>query len=189
MTLVLTAKMLSAFFSGFAESGLEFRRRFKFAVSRRLSTNSNARAVYARAIGRRQRSRARANHQNRFGRPLVFSRRRRNDRARGIRSRPIPEDLREQYVKYRITIRMLGVLRKQSDGFVFAPTHRRMPPCRQQSRVSRRRGHALCRQRARRRGRRGNRMFGFRRFYLRSWAQEIPPGEMDANHVALRAAV
>ena len=41
--------------------------------------------------------------------------------------RPIPEDLREQYVKYRITIRMLGVLRKQSDGFVFAPTHRRMP--------------------------------------------------------------
>ena len=41
--------------------------------------------------------------------------------------RPIPEDLREQYVKYRITIRMLGVLRKQSDGFVFASTHRRMP--------------------------------------------------------------
>ena len=41
--------------------------------------------------------------------------------------RPIPEDLREQYVKYRITIRMLGVLRKKSDGFVFAPTHRRMP--------------------------------------------------------------
>lgn len=41
--------------------------------------------------------------------------------------RPIPEDLREQYVKYRVTIRMLGALRKRNDGFVFAPTHRRMP--------------------------------------------------------------
>ena len=30
--------------------------------------------------------------------------------------RPIPEDLREQYLKYRVNIRVLGVLRKQRRG-------------------------------------------------------------------------
>lgn len=41
--------------------------------------------------------------------------------------RSIPEDLREQYLKYRINIRVLGVLRKNSAGLTFVPSHRRLP--------------------------------------------------------------
>jgi hypothetical protein len=43
-------------------------------------------------------------------------------------SRPIPEDLRQQYLKYRVDIRVLGVLRNVgSDRLTFAPSHRRLP--------------------------------------------------------------
>lgn len=41
--------------------------------------------------------------------------------------RPIPEDLREQYLKYRVSIRVLGVLRKNGTGLTFVPSHRRLP--------------------------------------------------------------
>jgi len=41
--------------------------------------------------------------------------------------RPIPEDLREQYLKYRVNIRVLGVLRTSSKGLTFVPSHRRLP--------------------------------------------------------------
>lgn len=41
--------------------------------------------------------------------------------------REIPEDLREQYLKYRVTIRVLGVLRAQSRSLTFVPSHRRLP--------------------------------------------------------------
>src|ERR1700722_11584939 len=41
--------------------------------------------------------------------------------------RPIPEDLREQYLKYRINIRVLGVLRKSGSGLTFVPSHRGLP--------------------------------------------------------------
>src|SRR5579875_1317926 len=41
--------------------------------------------------------------------------------------RPIPEDLREQYLKYRVNIRVLGVLRKNKNGLTFVPSHRRLP--------------------------------------------------------------
>ena len=41
--------------------------------------------------------------------------------------RPIPEDLREQYLKYRVNIRVLGVLRKHRDCLTFVPSHRRLP--------------------------------------------------------------
>ena len=41
--------------------------------------------------------------------------------------RPIPEDLREQYLKYRVNIRVLGVLRVRYDEVVFAASHRRLP--------------------------------------------------------------
>jgi hypothetical protein len=41
--------------------------------------------------------------------------------------RPIPEDLREQYLKYRVNIRVLGVLRRNSDALTFVPSHRRLP--------------------------------------------------------------
>ena len=43
-------------------------------------------------------------------------------------NRPIPEDLREQYLKYRVNIRVLGVLRVSAHGkLTFAPSHRRLP--------------------------------------------------------------
>ena len=49
----------------------------------------------------------------------------------GIRAvaeeRPIPEDLREQYLKYRVNMRVLGVLRKVGTELVFAASHRRLP--------------------------------------------------------------
>ncbi len=41
--------------------------------------------------------------------------------------REIPEDLRKRYLRYRIDIRMLGVLRCEGDDLVFAPSHRRLP--------------------------------------------------------------
>ena len=44
-----------------------------------------------------------------------------------MEDRPIPEDLREQYLKYRVNIRVLGVLRKNRDRLTFVPSHRRLP--------------------------------------------------------------
>jgi hypothetical protein len=41
--------------------------------------------------------------------------------------RPIPEDLREQYLKYRVNIRVLGVLRRNRESLTFVPSHRRLP--------------------------------------------------------------
>jgi hypothetical protein len=41
--------------------------------------------------------------------------------------RDIPEDLREQYLRYRVNIRVLGVLRLVQGRPVFAPSHRRLP--------------------------------------------------------------
>ena len=41
--------------------------------------------------------------------------------------RPIPEDLREQYLKYRVNIRVLGVLRRNGGKLTFVPSHRRLP--------------------------------------------------------------
>lgn len=41
--------------------------------------------------------------------------------------RSIPEDLREQYLKYRVNIRVLGVLRQNGTGLTFVPSHRRLP--------------------------------------------------------------
>jgi DNA helicase HerA-like ATPase len=49
----------------------------------------------------------------------------------GIRAvaedRSIPEDLREQYLKYRVHMRVLGVLRNSAERLVFAASHRRLP--------------------------------------------------------------
>lgn len=41
--------------------------------------------------------------------------------------RPVPEGLREDYLKYRVNIRVLGVLRKTNGSLVFVPSHRRLP--------------------------------------------------------------
>ncbi len=42
--------------------------------------------------------------------------------------RAIPEDLREQYLKYRVDIRVLGVLRRNHrQGLTFVASHRRLP--------------------------------------------------------------
>lgn len=41
--------------------------------------------------------------------------------------RTIPEDLREQYLKYQVNIRILGVLRKRDENLTFVPSHRRLP--------------------------------------------------------------
>lgn len=49
----------------------------------------------------------------------------------GIRAvsddRQIPEDLREQYLKYRVDIRVLGLIRVVDEEVVFAASHRRLP--------------------------------------------------------------
>lgn len=42
-------------------------------------------------------------------------------------NRDVPEDLREQYLKYRVNIRVLGVLRLVSGKLTFVPSHRRLP--------------------------------------------------------------
>lgn len=41
--------------------------------------------------------------------------------------RTVPEDLREQYLRYAVNIRVLGVLRKAAGGVQFVPSHRRLP--------------------------------------------------------------
>lgn len=41
--------------------------------------------------------------------------------------REIPEDLRSSYLKYRVNIRVLGVLKSVADGLEFVPSHRRLP--------------------------------------------------------------
>lgn len=41
--------------------------------------------------------------------------------------RPIPDDLREQYLRYRVNIRVLGVMRSTRSGFNFVASHRRLP--------------------------------------------------------------
>jgi hypothetical protein len=41
--------------------------------------------------------------------------------------RPIPEDLREQYLKYRVNIRVLGVVRAVNAEIQFVASHRRLP--------------------------------------------------------------
>lgn len=41
--------------------------------------------------------------------------------------REIPEDLRSNYLKYRVNIRVLGVLKNGSEGLAFVPSHRRLP--------------------------------------------------------------
>lgn len=41
--------------------------------------------------------------------------------------RPIPEDLREQYLKYKVNIRVLGIVRKKGGDLTFVPSHRRLP--------------------------------------------------------------
>ncbi|WP_374951977.1 helicase HerA domain-containing protein, partial [Mucilaginibacter sp.] len=41
--------------------------------------------------------------------------------------REVSEDLREGYLKYKIDIRVLGVLRKKDKEIQFAPSHRRLP--------------------------------------------------------------
>jgi len=43
-------------------------------------------------------------------------------------NRPVPEDLREQYLKYRVNIRVLGVLRNNANRtLTFVASHRRLP--------------------------------------------------------------
>ena len=41
--------------------------------------------------------------------------------------REIPEDLRANYLKYRVNIRVLGVLKVVKDKLEFVPSHRRLP--------------------------------------------------------------
>ena len=41
--------------------------------------------------------------------------------------RAVPEDIREQYLRYRVNIRVLGVLRSTPQGVNFVASHRRLP--------------------------------------------------------------
>ena len=41
--------------------------------------------------------------------------------------RPIPDELRDQYLKYRVDIRVLGVEWVAGDRLIFVPSHRRLP--------------------------------------------------------------
>src|SRR6266511_3185276 len=41
--------------------------------------------------------------------------------------RVVPEDLREQYLRYAVNIRVLGVARRRGDGLQFVASHRRLP--------------------------------------------------------------
>ncbi|OLT28803.1 hypothetical protein BJF83_14325 [Nocardiopsis sp. CNR-923] len=48
--------------------------------------------------------------------------------TRAVRDqRPIPDELRERYLKYKVDIRILGVLREDGGKHIFVPSHRRLP--------------------------------------------------------------
>ncbi|MGH3158364.1 MAG: ATP-binding protein [Streptosporangiaceae bacterium] len=48
--------------------------------------------------------------------------------VRAVRDqRDIPDELRDQYLKYKVNIRVLGVLRHEGDKLIFVPSHRRLP--------------------------------------------------------------
>lgn len=48
--------------------------------------------------------------------------------VRAVRDqREIPDELRDQYLKYKVNIRVLGVLRHEGDKLIFVPSHRRLP--------------------------------------------------------------
>jgi hypothetical protein len=48
--------------------------------------------------------------------------------VRAVRDqRDIPDELRFQYLKYKVNIRVLGVLRHEGDKLIFVPSHRRLP--------------------------------------------------------------
>jgi hypothetical protein len=48
--------------------------------------------------------------------------------VRAVRDqRPIPDELRDQYLKYKVNIRVLGVWRYEGDKLLFVPSHRRLP--------------------------------------------------------------
>src|SRR5712692_7626130 len=42
-------------------------------------------------------------------------------------NRPVPDDLREEYLKYKVNIRVLGVLRNTNGKLTFIASHRRLP--------------------------------------------------------------
>ncbi|MEM3486263.1 MAG: DUF87 domain-containing protein [Candidatus Methanomethyliaceae archaeon] len=44
-----------------------------------------------------------------------------------VENRDVPEDLRDQYLKYRVQMRVLGVLRVVGEKLVYAASHRRLP--------------------------------------------------------------
>jgi uncharacterized protein len=44
-----------------------------------------------------------------------------------IGNREVPEDLRDKYLKFRVNIRVLGVLRQVDRRLTFVPSHRRLP--------------------------------------------------------------
>lgn len=41
--------------------------------------------------------------------------------------RPMPEDIRQQFLRYKCSVRLLGLLRKIDGRITFAPSHRRLP--------------------------------------------------------------
>jgi uncharacterized protein len=48
--------------------------------------------------------------------------------VRAVRDqRPIPDELRDQYLKYKVNVRVLGVWRYEGNKLLFVPSHRRLP--------------------------------------------------------------
>src|SRR5580692_1627754 len=44
-----------------------------------------------------------------------------------LEDRLVPDDLREQYLRYRVNIRVLGCVRVKNEKLTFVPSHRRLP--------------------------------------------------------------
>ena len=115
-------------FRGFREGGLEFHAELAIPYSRNLHTmpmhgqfilvqlDTPEEAVLGRIASFSSEGRLS------FGEGEEFN-------IRAVRdARPVPEDLREQYLKYRVSIRVLGVLRNGAGNRLdFVPSHRRLP--------------------------------------------------------------
>lgn len=121
------ADLVVGIFRGFSEGGLEFHADLVFPYRNTFqSTPMHGQFVLVQLEGENEAVLGRITSVSADGRLSSGPGEDFNIRAVS-EGRQVPEDLREQYLKYRVNIRVLGVIRLVNNKVVFAPSHRRLP--------------------------------------------------------------
>ncbi|HEU5129582.1 MAG TPA: DUF87 domain-containing protein [Glycomyces sp.] len=126
MTLFDHANVIGTF-RGFAESGMEFHADLVFPHHDNFQTMAmHGQFVLVQLEHEREAILGRITSVSSQGRLVSPSGEDYATRAARDR-RAIPDELRERYLKYKVDIRILGVLRETDGNHVFIPSHRRLP--------------------------------------------------------------